>query len=157
MCLFSCPLTLSSVLKIVALLLFQLEPLCYRRMDFEEFCAAAISTHQLEALEGWEQIASTAFEIFEQEGNRVISVEELARVFTITPSRNNSYACFSMYGFLLLRSINAGTESGTFSLFSPERVDQKLRRKAQFTWIYQIFAWCNSSKLKHQTALVFRL
>lgn len=55
-------------------------PLSYRKMDFEEFCAAAISTYQLEALEGWEQIASTAFEFFEQEGNRVISVEELARV-----------------------------------------------------------------------------
>lgn len=49
-------------------------------MDFEEFCAAAISPYQLEALEGWEQIASTAFEYFEEEGNRVISVEELARV-----------------------------------------------------------------------------
>lgn len=57
-----------------------MEPLSYRKMDFEEFCAAAISTHQLEALEGWEQIASTAFEHFEQEGNRMISVEELARV-----------------------------------------------------------------------------
>lgn len=55
-------------------------PLSYRKMDFEEFCAAAISTYQLEALEKWEQIASTAFEHFEQEGNRVISVEELARV-----------------------------------------------------------------------------
>lgn len=49
-------------------------------MDFEEFCAAAISTHQLEALEGWEQIAYTGFQHFEHEGNRVISVEELARV-----------------------------------------------------------------------------
>lgn len=57
-----------------------MQPLSYRKMDFEEFCAAAISTHQLEALEGWEQIASTAFEHFELEGNRVISVEELARV-----------------------------------------------------------------------------
>ena len=57
-----------------------MEPLAYRKMDFEEFCAAAISTHQLEALEGWEQIASTAFEHFECEGNRVISIEELARV-----------------------------------------------------------------------------
>ncbi|XP_059648569.1 CDPK-related kinase 4-like [Cornus florida] len=54
-------------------------PLSYRKMDFEEFCAAAISTYQLEALERWEQIASTTFEHFEQEGNRVISVEELAR------------------------------------------------------------------------------
>lgn len=55
-------------------------PLSYRKMDLEEFCAAAISTYQLEALETWEQIASTAFQHFEQEGNRVISVEELARV-----------------------------------------------------------------------------
>ena len=51
-------------------------------MDFAEFSAAAISPYQLEALEGWEQIARTAFEFFEQEGNRVISVEELARVWT---------------------------------------------------------------------------
>ncbi|GAB4844640.1 hypothetical protein Ancab_038042 [Ancistrocladus abbreviatus] len=36
-------------------------PLSYRKMDFEEFCAACIITHQLEALQGWEQIASTAF------------------------------------------------------------------------------------------------
>lgn len=62
---------------------FQMEPLAYRKMDFEEFCAAAISTHQLEALEGWEEIASTAFEHFERDGNRVISIEELARVCSI--------------------------------------------------------------------------
>ena len=49
-------------------------------MDFEEFCAASISTHQLEALDRWEQIACVAFEHFEREGNRVISVEELAKV-----------------------------------------------------------------------------
>ena len=49
-------------------------------MDFEEFCAAAISPYHLEALEGWEQLASRAFEHFEREGNRVISVEELAQV-----------------------------------------------------------------------------
>ncbi|GAB2271857.1 Cyclin-dependent kinase 4 [Dionaea muscipula] len=53
--------------------------LSYRNMDFEEFCAAAISTHQLEGVQGWEQIATAAFKYFEQEGNRVISVEELAR------------------------------------------------------------------------------
>ncbi|XP_077234200.1 CDPK-related kinase 3-like [Tasmannia lanceolata] len=56
-----------------------MDQLSYKKMDFEEFCAAAISTYQLEALEGWEQIASTAFEHFEREGNRVISVDELAR------------------------------------------------------------------------------
>ncbi|KAM5555749.1 CDPK-related kinase 3 [Rosa sericea] len=63
-----------------------MEPLAYRKMDFEEFCAAAISTHQLEALEGWEQIASTAFEHFERDGNRVISIEELARELNLGTS-----------------------------------------------------------------------
>ncbi|KAJ4952679.1 hypothetical protein NE237_029511 [Protea cynaroides] len=63
-----------------------MEQLSHRKMDFEEFCAAAISTHQLETLEKWEQIASTAFEYFEQEGNRVISVEELAREMNLGPT-----------------------------------------------------------------------
>lgn len=57
-----------------------MEPLSYKKMDFEEFCAAAISTYQLEALEKWEDIASIAFQNFEQEGNRVTSIEELAQV-----------------------------------------------------------------------------
>ncbi|KAJ9539139.1 hypothetical protein OSB04_031872 [Centaurea solstitialis] len=61
-------------------------PLSYRKMDFEEFCAAAISTYQLEALETWEQIGSTAFEYFEQEGNRTVSVEELARELNVGPT-----------------------------------------------------------------------
>ncbi|MQL84728.1 hypothetical protein Taro_017243 [Colocasia esculenta] len=63
-----------------------METLSYRRMSFEEFCAAAISPYQLEALEGWEQIASTAFEYFEEEGNRVISVEELAQELNLASS-----------------------------------------------------------------------
>ncbi|XP_020704535.1 CDPK-related kinase 3-like isoform X2 [Dendrobium catenatum] len=63
-----------------------LEPLSYKKMDFEEFCAAAVSPYQLEAVERWEQIAATAFEYFEQEGNRVISVEELAREMNLTPA-----------------------------------------------------------------------
>ncbi|THU61389.1 hypothetical protein C4D60_Mb07t22770 [Musa balbisiana] len=63
-----------------------LEPLSYRWMDFEEFCAAAISPYHLEALEGWEQLASRAFEHFEREGNRVISVEELAQELNIPPT-----------------------------------------------------------------------
>ena len=53
-------------------------------MNFEEFCAAAISPYQLEALDRWEEIAGTSFQHFEQEGNRVISVEELAQVCKIT-------------------------------------------------------------------------
>ncbi|XP_060218337.1 CDPK-related kinase 3-like [Lycium barbarum] len=63
--------------------------LSYRKLDFEEFCAATISTYQLEALEGWEQIASVAFEHFEQEGNRHISVEELARELNVGPTAHN--------------------------------------------------------------------
>lgn len=53
-------------------------------MGFEEFCAAAISTYQLEAREDWDRIANMAFEYFEQEGNRVISIAELARVLLYT-------------------------------------------------------------------------
>ncbi|KAK4339440.1 hypothetical protein RND71_040902 [Anisodus tanguticus] len=63
--------------------------LSYRKLDFEEFCAAAISTYQLESLEGWEQIASVAFEHFEREGNRHISVEELARELNVGPTTHN--------------------------------------------------------------------
>lgn len=75
----------------------QMESLAYRKMYFEEFCAAAISTHQLEALEGWEQIASTAFEYFEEEGNRVISIEELARVCSFISKLLKSHFFWLMY------------------------------------------------------------
>lgn len=67
-------------------ILSALQPLSYRRMNFDEFCAATISPFQLEALEGWEQIASTAFEYFEQEGNRVITIEELAQEMKLAPA-----------------------------------------------------------------------
>ncbi|KAK4480534.1 hypothetical protein RD792_013610 [Penstemon davidsonii] len=63
-----------------------LEALSYKKMDFEEFCAAATNTYQLEALEKWEDIASAAFQNFEQEGNRVISVEELAHELNLGPA-----------------------------------------------------------------------
>lgn len=49
-------------------------------MDFDEFCAAALSVYQLEALERWEQHARCAYELFEKEGNRAIVIEELASV-----------------------------------------------------------------------------
>lgn len=61
--------------------------LSYRKMDFDEFCAAAISTHQIEGREGWDQIATIAFEHFELEGNRIITVEELARVCIVVPKK----------------------------------------------------------------------
>ena len=49
-------------------------------MDFEEFCAAALSIYQLEALERWAQHARCAYELFEKDGNRPIMIEELASV-----------------------------------------------------------------------------
>ncbi|CAN0911312.1 CDPK-related kinase 4 [Linum grandiflorum] len=73
-------------------ILHMLEPLSYKKMGFEEFCAAAISTYQLEALEGWEKIAKTAFDHFEQEGNRVISVQELALEMNLGPAAHSLLA-----------------------------------------------------------------
>lgn len=70
-------------------ILNMMEPLSYNKMGFEEFCAAAISTYQLEAVEGWENIANTAFEYFEQEGNRVISIEGLAQEMNVGPSAHS--------------------------------------------------------------------
>ncbi|CAB4320752.1 unnamed protein product [Prunus armeniaca] len=46
-------------------------------MDFEEFCAAALSVHQLEALDHCEQHARCVYELFERDGNRAIVIEEL--------------------------------------------------------------------------------
>ncbi|XP_008644706.2 CDPK-related kinase 3 [Zea mays] len=65
-------------------ILHALEPLAYRRMDFEEFRAATISPYQLEAVPRWEEIASTAFGYFEQEGNRAITIEELAQEMNLS-------------------------------------------------------------------------
>lgn len=66
--------------------LASLNALQYRKMDFEEFCAAASSVHQLEALGHWEQHARCAYEIFEKEGNRAIVIEELASELGVSPS-----------------------------------------------------------------------
>lgn len=62
------------------LFLWQLNALQYRRMEFDEFCAATLSVHQLEALDRWEQHARCAYELFEKDGNRAIVIEELASV-----------------------------------------------------------------------------
>ncbi|XP_027071472.2 CDPK-related kinase 7-like [Coffea eugenioides] len=58
----------------------------YKKMDFEEFCAAAISVHQLEGMESWEQHARRAYELFEKDGNRPIMIEELASELGLSPS-----------------------------------------------------------------------
>ncbi|XP_061949814.1 CDPK-related kinase 5-like isoform X2 [Populus nigra] len=66
--------------------LASLNALQYRRMDFEEFSAAALSVHQLEALDRWEQHARCAYELFEKDGNRAIVIEELASELGLGPS-----------------------------------------------------------------------
>ncbi|CAK9196838.1 unnamed protein product [Sphagnum jensenii] len=67
-------------------ILSTMESLSFKKMDFPEFCAAAISVHQLEGTDRWEYHARSAYEIFEKEGNRVISIEELAREMGLAPS-----------------------------------------------------------------------
>ncbi|KAK4804922.1 hypothetical protein SAY86_004739 [Trapa natans] len=66
--------------------LASLTALQYRRMDFEEFCAAALSVHQMEALDGWEHHARCAYEMFEKDGNRAIMIDELASELGLGPS-----------------------------------------------------------------------
>lgn len=70
----------SSLVESNCLCPFQVSSLQYRKLDFEEFCAAAISVHQLEAMDCWEQHARRAYEFFEKDGNRPIMIEELASV-----------------------------------------------------------------------------
>ncbi|KAL3640272.1 hypothetical protein CASFOL_015240 [Castilleja foliolosa] len=66
--------------------LASLNALQYRRMDFEEFCAAALSVFQLEALDRWEQHARCAYDLFDKDGNRTIMIEELASELGLSPS-----------------------------------------------------------------------
>ncbi|EOA26799.1 hypothetical protein CARUB_v10022894mg [Capsella rubella] len=58
----------------------------YKKLDFEEFCASALSVYQLEAMETWEQHARRAYELFEKDGNRPIMIEELASELGLGPS-----------------------------------------------------------------------
>nr|DAD42859.1 TPA_asm: hypothetical protein HUJ06_001089 [Nelumbo nucifera] len=57
-----------------------------RKLDFEEFCAAASSVYQMEGLDSWEQHARSAYENFEKDGNRPILIEELATELGLSPS-----------------------------------------------------------------------
>ncbi|KAJ9546231.1 hypothetical protein OSB04_025938 [Centaurea solstitialis] len=71
-------------------ILDKMKPLSYTQMTFEEFSAAAISPHQLEALQGWETIANTAFQYFELEGNRTVSIEALAQEMNVGESAHST-------------------------------------------------------------------
>ncbi|XP_027360537.1 CDPK-related kinase 5-like [Abrus precatorius] len=66
--------------------LASLNALQYRRMDFDEFCAAALSVHQLETLDRWEQRARCAYDLFEKDGNKAIAIDELASELGLGPS-----------------------------------------------------------------------
>ncbi|KAH7437706.1 hypothetical protein KP509_05G084900 [Ceratopteris richardii] len=68
-------------------MLSSIDSLQFRKMDFQEFCAAAISVPQFEGFERWEQQAHDSYQIFERDGNRVVMIEDLARV-TSTASTN---------------------------------------------------------------------
>lgn len=63
-----------------------IDALQFKKMDFQEFCAAAISVPQFEGLERWEQQAHNAYQIFEREGNRVVMIEDLARELGVPPT-----------------------------------------------------------------------
>lgn len=83
--------------------LWQVSSIQYRKLDFEEFCAAAISIYQLEGMENWEQHARHAYDLFDKVGNRPIMIEELASVCSFSPSPGSftvhvvEVACFMMY------------------------------------------------------------
>lgn len=81
----------------VANVCVQVSSIQYRKMDFEEYCAAATSVHQLEAMDTWEQHARRAYELFEKDGNRPIMIEELASVFIF---------CIFFFCFHILVALN---------------------------------------------------
>lgn len=56
-----------------------MDALQFKKIDFQEFCAAAISVPQLEGLERWEQQARNAYQLFEKEGNQVVVIGDLAQ------------------------------------------------------------------------------
>jgi serine/threonine protein kinase len=58
----------------------------YRKLDFEEFCAAAISVHHFEGMDTWEDHARRAYDNFDKDGNRPIMIEELASELGLSPS-----------------------------------------------------------------------
>ncbi|KAK8708411.1 hypothetical protein V6N13_059453 [Hibiscus sabdariffa] len=58
----------------------------YRKLDFEEFCASAISVHQLDGMQTWEQHARCAYDLFDKDGNRPIMIEELASELGLSSS-----------------------------------------------------------------------
>lgn len=98
--------------------MLQVSSIQYRKLDFEEFCAAAISVHQLEGMETWEQHARRAYELFEKEGNRPIMIEELASVLLLLQYHFVQYkTTFRILIFIFVENQNQGT---TIKLMIPK-------------------------------------
>lgn len=47
----------------------------------------------------------------------------------------------------------AGVEPRSYSLFDRARLDQKVGWQAELSWLHQILARCDDTKLKHETSL----
>ncbi|KAL3580554.1 hypothetical protein D5086_018389 [Populus alba] len=105
--------------------LSSLNPFQHRRIDFEEFCAAALNVHQLEAHDQWKQLARSAYELFEKDGNRAIVIEELASELGLGPSIpvhailndwiSHADGKLSFHGFVkLLHDFNEATKHSNF-------------------------------------------
>jgi Ca2+-binding EF-hand superfamily protein len=78
---------------------FQVSSLQYSKLDFEEFSAVAISVHQLEGMDCWEQNVRRAYELFEKDGNRPIMFEELASVCSLSLTHTHTHTHTHTRGF----------------------------------------------------------
>jgi len=117
----------------------------YRKLDFEEFAASAISVYQMEALETWEQHARRAYELFDKEGNRPIVIEELASVWF----HLSSLLCVHAWGLLITEHCSSdifflpGTWPWPISATSrrPPGLDQTRWREAELPGVHKTSAW----------------
>lgn len=124
-------------------MIFQLSALQYRRMDFQEFCAAAVSVHQLEALDRWEQHARSAYEYFEKDGNRAIVIDELASVCCLPPHVPSiqSIWCLPLFPDMLFAISGVGPQPFRAITCRSARLDQTYRRETELSWFCQAIAW----------------
>lgn len=112
-------------------------------MDFHEFCAAAVSVHQLEALDRWEQHARSAYEIFEKDGNRAIVIDELASVCDVFLSTqvHFQFGVSSHISFVILGVSGTGSQPFRAAARGSAGLDPAHRWEAQLPWVCQVAAW----------------
>lgn len=115
-------------------------------MDFHEFCAAALSVHQLEALDRWEQHARSAYELFEKDGNRAIVIDELASVcgtfFSIHVHFLIDKYLESLHRIPMSLGLSgAGSQPFRAAARRSAGLDPAHRWETQLPWICQVAAW----------------